>query len=272
MSRRTESSSLFDYELPDAVPTLDRSALGSRERLLPVAVFVVVVALWEVSLPVLGVEPYLLPTPSAIAGAFVAEHATILAALEVTLHEFALGFSATVVSGYLLALAMAYSRTLEATVYPYVVVIRSIPIITLVPLFIIWFGFGFDSIVIVSFLISFFPMVVNALSGFQSTDDEVVEMLRSFSANRRQVYLHVYRYSSLPAVFAGLKICTILAFTGAIVGEFLLGQAGIGYLILSYNNTLQTAPMFAAILTVSATELLVFGTIHKLEGMVVDWT
>lgn len=289
MSKQTESDYVPDASVPNPVSAVkrvgveapvkridievpvNRSAVVPMDVLLPGLVFVLVTLAWEFALPVLGVESYLLPTPSAIAAAFAADYPTILADLKVTLIEFLIGFSATVVAGYLLALAMAYSRTLETTFYPYVIVIRSIPVVTLLPIFIIWFGFGFSSIVVISFVISFFPMVVNALSGFKSTDEELIDMLRSFSANRREVYWNVYRYSSLPSVFAGLKICTILAFTGAIVGEFLLGNEGIGYLILSYNNSLETASMFASILTVSVTELLIFGSIHKLEDFVVDW-
>lgn len=271
MSRRTESKYVPNVTVPDVVTGFRDAEARSGGTLLPVLALVAALAAWEFALPAAGVEAYLLPTPSAIADAFSAEHRVILAELGVTLSEFAVGFSATVVSGYLLALSMAYSETLESTVYPYVVVVRSVPVVTLLPIFIIWFGFGYSAIVVISFLISFFPMVVNSLSGFKSTDDKLVEMLESFGANRREIFWNVYRYSALPSVFAGLKICTILAFTGAIVGEFLVGQAGIGYLILSYNNTLATPSMFASILTVSVTELLVFGSIHRLEGVVVDW-
>lgn len=242
-----------------------------REVLFPATVFVVFFLAWEFLVPLLGVQPYILPTPSAVAAAFLASDDVILGQLSHTLVEFAIGFSLTVVTGYAIALAMAYWRLFEVTFYPYVVAIRSIPVVTLLPIFIIWFGFGFSSIVVISYVISLFPMVVNSLSGFKSTDPEMVAMLRSFSANRREVFWNVYRYSSLPSVFAGLKISIVLAFTGAIVGEFLIGDMGIGFLILSYNSSLDTAKMFAAILTVSATELLIFGAVSRLEKYVVDW-
>jgi NitT/TauT family transport system permease protein len=271
VSRRTDADYLPELPSTERIASASVRDFVTRETALPTVVFTVVVLAWEFLLPMAGVAEYILPTPSAIGAAFLANRATILAELQITLGEFAIGFSATVATGYLLALSMAYSKTLEATFYPYVIVIRSIPVVTLLPIFIIWFGFGSTSIVAISFLISVFPMVVNSLAGFKSTDDQLVEMLRSFSANRREIYWHVYRYSSLPSVFAGLKICTILAFTGAIVGEFLLGQEGIGYLILAYNNSLSTPSMFAAILTVSITELAIFGAIHALEHVVVDW-
>lgn len=247
------------------------STLVSREVVLPGLVFVVVLALWEVAVPAAGVESYILPTPTAIGEAFSREHATIVDQLGVTLEAFAVAFSLTVVFGYALAVLMSQWRVLETTLYPYVVVARSIPVITLLPIFIVWFGFGFQSIVTISFLISFFAMVVNSLSGFKSTDQEAVELIRSFSGSRWDVFRYVYFYAALPAVFAGIKICVILAFTGVIVGEFLIGTEGIGYLIIQYNNTYATAEMFAGIVAISVTQLLLFGAVVGLERWVVDW-
>jgi NitT/TauT family transport system permease protein len=246
--------------------------LFSREVVLPTTVLVVVLVGWELAVPAAGVEQYILPTPSAIAAAFVDNHGTIFAELQVTLREFAIGFGLSLVSGYLLALVMFEWKFMEVTFFPYVIVIRSIPIVTLLPIFIIWFGFGTNTVVVVSYLISFFPMVVNTLSGFQETDERLVEMLESFSANRREVYKNVYLYSSLPTVFAGIKISVILAFTGAIVGEFLVGNQGIGALILEYNMTFATPAMFAAVFTVSISELACFGSVVALQRYVVDWT
>ncbi|MFB6132589.1 MAG: ABC transporter permease [Halanaeroarchaeum sp.] len=263
ISSTIQESTLWSFLLP--------SDLTWKDIVFPTTVSVVVLVAWEFLIPFWGIETYLLPTPSAILFAFIEYHAAITAAMKITLMEFAIGYFSTVFAGYLLALVMAYSTPIEKTFYPYIIVIRSIPVVALLPVFLIWFGFGFNSIIVISFLISFFPMVVNTLSGFKSTDDELVDMLRSFSASPREIFRHVYLYGSLPSVFAALKICTILAFTGAIVGEFLLGKAGIGALILNFNSTVNTPAMFAAIFTVSWTELLIFGFIHKLEDFIVDW-
>lgn len=249
-----------------------RQQLLSPEVVFPALLLAVVLVGWEFGVPAAGIEPYLIPTPSAIAIAFAESYPTILSELGVTVYEFAIGFGLTVISGYLLALVMFEWKVLEVTFLPYVVAIRSIPLVTLLPLFIIWFGFGTSTVIVISYLISFFPMVVNTLSGFRETDDQLVEMLESFSADRRDVYWNVYFYSALPTVFAGIKICVVLAFTGAIVGEFLVGSEGIGALILEYNISYETAKMFASVLTVSIAELLAFGAVVALERTVVDWT
>lgn len=253
------------------VPEWQRSR--SSKVVLPAAVLIVVLSGWEFGAPAVGVEPFILPTPSAIGAAFLEHQGTILAELQVTLREFAIGFGLTLVSGYLLALVMFEWHVMELTFFPYVIVIRSIPIVTLLPIFIVWFGFGMNTVIVVSYLISFFPMVVNTLSGFQETDDELVEMLESFSATRWQVYKNVYFHSSLPTVFAGIKISVILAFTGAIVGEFLVGNQGIGALILEYNRGFgTTAAMFAAVFTISISELVCFGAVVLFERGILDWT
>lgn len=250
-------------------PALDES-IGLQVA-LPGSVFVGTVLLWELLVPLAGIPEFLLPTPSAIGSALLGNYATILEQLFVTLQAFAVAVSLSITTGYLMASSMAQSKVLETTFYPYVIVARSVPIVTLLPLFIIWFGFGFPTIVAISYLISFFAMVVNSLSGFKSTDDELIEMLESFTASRWDVFRHVYFYGSLPSVFAGIKICVILSFTGVIVGEFLAGSQGIGYLILTYNNHLETAKMFAGIGAVSITQLLLFGSVAGLERMVVKW-
>lgn len=240
--------------------------------LWPATVFVVLTASWEAAVLLFEVPSYVLPRPSEILLALSANYATILDELRTTLYAFAIAFGLTVVTGYLLALVMYQWKAAEVTLYPYVITARAVPIVSLIPIFIIWFGFGFEPIVVISYLISFFAMVVNSLAGFKSTEDEVVDMLRSFSADRRDLFWNVYVYSSLPSVFAGIKICVILTFTGVIVGEFLVGSGGIGHLVLEYNTTLATAEMFAGILVVSATQLALFGTVVAIERRIIAWT
>ena len=242
-----------------------------HEATWPLAILIVLIGAWEVVIPVLDVPGYILPPPSAVASAFLDHHPTIIDALLVTLQAFAIAFGLTVLTGYVLALAMYEWTPLETTVYPYVIAARAIPIVALIPIFVIWFGFGFRSIVIISYLISVFAMVVNSLAGFKSTDPKIIEMLDSFSATRWDRFRHVHLYGSMPLVLAGTKICVILAFTGVIVGEFLIGTEGIGYLIMSYNSTFDTAPMFAGIVTIAVTQLSLFGAVVLLERSLITW-
>jgi NitT/TauT family transport system permease protein len=269
-ARPAETSTGWFRHLETTV--IDRENLLPRRRVLPLAMLVAVLVGWQLGIEAFDVSPLILPTPVAILEALVVAHEKILAQLLITFKEFALGFSLTVAFGYLLAFAMFQWTVAEELFYPYVIVARSIPVVTLLPVLIIWLGFGFKSIVAISFLISFFVMVVNSLVGFKSVDDELASMLESFSAGQRDLYRHVYLYGSLPHVFAGLKVAVILAFTGAIVGEFLIGTEGIGSQILVYNSQFDTAKMFASVLAISLTELSLFGIVVGLERWIVDWT
>lgn len=237
----------------------------------PVVIFLSLLVIWEVAVPVFEIPSYLLPPPSEIFVALLNSYPTIFGELKITLAVFAPAYLGTIVTGYLLGLLMSQWKVMETTLYPYVIIARAIPVVALIPIIIIWFGFGQNSIILISYLISFFAMVVNSLAGFKSADDELLNMLRSFSANRRELFWNVYVYASLPLVFAGLKICVILAFTGVIVGEFLIGMQGIGYLIMEYNYRLATAEMFAGILVISLTQLLLFAAVVVLERRVVTW-
>lgn len=262
-----ESTVAFDIR-----SRLDSSMHRHRTVLLPSLLFLLVVLLWEGLVRVLTVPTYVLPPPSAILLAFVNSYQPIGQELWVSLVTFGVAFMLTVVTGYLSALAMYEWKTVEVIFYPYVITARAIPIIALIPIFIIWFGFGFNSIVIISFLISYFAMVVNTLTGFKSTNEEWRYMLRSFSASRWDLFRHVYLYASLPSVFAGLKICVILTFTGVIVGEFLIGSQGIGYLIIEYNTYQSTDKMFAGVLAISVTQLILFGAVVLVERKILTWT
>lgn len=262
--------STLDWVLPR---THRRSEPGRHDRRVawPVGVLFVLVTAWEIGVRAAEIPSYVLPPPSAVILALAENHPTIWAELTVSLSAFFIAFGLTVVTGYLLALVMYQWEVLEMIVYPYVITARAIPIVALIPIFIIWFGFGFASIVAISYLISVFAMVVNSLAGFKSTDEEVIEMLHSFSATNWDLFRHVHLYASLPLVLAGMKICVILTFTGVIVGEFLIGGGGIGFLILEYRNGLATAKMFAGILTVSAVQLLLFGGVVFAEKAFVRW-
>lgn len=268
-ARPTEASTGW-FRRPETT-VLDRENLFPRRRVLPVAMLIAVVVGWQAGIEAFDVSPLILPAPAAILEGLVVAHENILAHLLITFKEFALGFSLTLVFGYLLAFLMFQWTVAEELFYPYVIVARSIPVVTLLPVLIIWLGFGFRSIVAISFLISFFVMVVNSLAGFKSVDDELASMLESFSADQRDLYRHVYLYGSLPHVFAGLKVSVILAFTGAIVGEFLIGTEGIGSQILVYNSDFEIPKMFASVLAISLTELSLFGVVVGLERWIVDW-
>lgn len=260
-----------DEEVSKDLLSTKESHFFPEEYVPPLVVLVTIIIGWETVVTFSGISELILPKPSSILTALANNIDIIIVQLTGTLKAWILGFGLTVISGYLLALSMAQSKLVERSIYPYVIVARSVPKIALLPLFIIWFGFGFPSIVAISYLISFFAMVVNTLTGFKSTDPALTEMLKSYTAGRKELFWNIYLYSSLPSVFAGIKISVILSFTGVIVGEFLIGSSGIGHLILYYNNNLETAKMFAGIGAISITQLLLFAAVTLVERRIVSW-
>jgi len=166
---------------------------------------------------------------------------------------------------------VARFRILEKTVFPYFVALQTVPKLAIAPLFVVWFGFGLESKIVIGGLISFFPMIVNVIEGLQSTDRRQIDMLRAAGANSWQVFRMVKIPNALPFIFVGLDIGIVLAVLGAIVGEFVGAQGGIGFMILQYNFQLETAKVFALIVVLSVTGIALHNVVRWLHRRTVFW-
>jgi len=147
---------------------------------------------------------------------------------------------------------IAQSRFVENVLYPYLIAIQTTPKVAIAPLFIIWFGFGISSKIIVAGIIAFFPILVNVITGLRSTDPQRIELMRSLRATRWQIFRMVMLPSALPMIFAGLQVAVIFSLLGAIVGEFVGSRAGLGNLIMQMNINLDTAGVFAVLVCLSS--------------------
>jgi NitT/TauT family transport system permease protein len=235
--------------------------------------FVVVIGLWEGFIRWAQVPLYVVPPPSAIwqsllnglgSGLFVSN------AL-VTLGEAMLGFLCAAVAGLAFGSAIAQSRFVERTLYPYLIAIQTTPKVAIAPLFIIWFGFGITSKVIMAGLVAFFPILVNVITGLRSTDVQRIELMRSLRATRWQTFRMVKLPSALPTIFAGLHVAVIFSILGAIVGEFVGSRAGLGNLILQMNFNLDTAGVFAALVCLSTIGIVLHLAMHWLQRRLLFW-
>ena len=148
---------------------------------------------------------------------------------------------------FLLGTLISQVRILEKTLYPYVVAIQTLPKIAIAPLILVWVGFGIESKVIIAAMVSFFPMLVNNIAGLKSTPPDKIEMMRSLSASRWKLFWYLQLPEALPYIFAGLNIGIVLSVLGAIVGEFIGSKAGLGYLIIQMNYSMDVAGVFAAL-------------------------
>jgi NitT/TauT family transport system permease protein len=227
--------------------------------------------LWEALCRGLGVKEILLPPPSAIILAMVSRWSLLFDNLWPSLYLTVLAFLLSVGGGVLFAILITYSTIVRKGFYPIIVVSQVIPKISIAPLFIVWFGTGATSSLLLAFLISFFPMTINAALGFQTVDEEVVRMARSFTGSRWQIFCKIRLPNALPHLFGGMKISITLAIIGVIVSEFVASQRGIGYLIKLSGGLLDTPLMMAAITELSLAGLALYGLIAWAERRIIYW-
>lgn len=241
-------------------------------RLLPIISFFLIIGIWEFLIRIFSVPQYLLPAPSAITIDFLENIGSLAFHAGITFREAFLGFLIANMLGILTAIAFVHSKTLEKSFYPFAIALKTTPIIAMSPLLILWFGNGLFSKVAAAALIAFFPSLVNTIKGLKSVDMEALELFKSLSAGKWQLFSKLRFPTALPFIFSALKISTSLAIIGAIVGEFVGANKGIGFVILISSYQLETVKMFSAIIAAAFTGILFFGLISFTEKLVIFWT
>jgi ABC-type nitrate/sulfonate/bicarbonate transport system permease component len=189
----------------------------------------------------------------------------------VTLGEIVLGFVIALVSAFAFALAIFYSKTLERVFYPVIIFLQNMPLFAIAPLLKLWLGFTIWPKVTVAALIAFFPIVVNTVDGLRATDPDLIDLLKIFGASRRQILHKVQLPSALPFIFSGARVGITLSVVGAVIGEWVGAQAGLGYVMLRANATLKTDLVFAAIFALAGLGVLLFGLLTLLERWATPW-
>lgn len=226
---------------------------------------------WEFLVRAVEVPAYLLPAPSNILSTMLTEGASLIRHTAITMLEAVLGFLLANVLGFVLAVMFAHSKTIERAIIPYAIALKTTPIIAMAPLLVLWFGTGLASKIIAAALICFFPILVNATKGLRSIEKEAMDLFESLSATRWQVFSLLRFPTSLPYIFSALKISTSLSVVGAIVGEFVGANVGLGYIILVSSYHLETPMMFAAIVSSAVGGVLFFGLVSMLERRILVW-
>ena len=241
-----------------------------KKILPPIAVFVLFIGGWELIVRILGMPPYILPKPSDIAAAAAENSANLITSVSTTIVEALIGFTISVVLGISLAILLALSKTVEKSVYPYAIILQTIPVVAVAPIIVIWFGAGINAIVIISFLISFFPILSNTLIGLNSTDQNMKNLFYLYNASKLQTIWRLRFPAALPYIMAGLKISCSSSVVGAIVGEYIAGigggQGGLGYGITVAATRLQTPYLFACGLAASALGIAFFLIINMVSN------
>ncbi|WDZ92938.1 ABC transporter permease [Nocardiopsis sp. HUAS JQ3] len=217
------------------------------------------------------VEPYILPSPVDTWKAFADNTAYLWTHTVVTTVETVVGFVIASLVGVAVAVLMVYSPTVEKTFYPLVLFAQVIPKIAIAPLFVVWLGFGASPKIFVAVLMAFFPVVISGISGLRSVDPELLELTSTMGASRIRTFWKVRFPAALPELLSGLKVAATLAVTGAVVGEFVGANSGLGYVILQANGNIDTAMLFAALFIMSALGVLLFAVIQIAEMFLIPW-
>src|SRR5512133_3190913 len=241
------------------------------KRLVPLAGVVAFLLVWEIATRLLKVPLYLLPPPSEIFRVFIENFSKLVSHGWITTYEMMLGYILAVGVAVPLAIGITSYRRFDAFITPTLLFFQVVPKIAIAPLFLVWFGVGTLPKVLVAFLISFFPIVIDTAVGLRSVTPELVDLAKSMGASQMQIFTQFRLPTSLPYLFSGLKVAATLSVAGAVVGEFVGADKGLGYLLLVTNSNMQTALMFATIVALTIIGLVFFYAIEVLETLLIPW-
>ena len=262
--------------VPGGAPKTDHAELlplgrGYSSYLYPLVATAVLFVVWELATRFGNVSPLILPAPSRILITTIDQFPVLMHMTVVTALEFVLGFALGVVIGLPLGALIVYARPVEMAIYPLLVAFQTIPKAAIAPILIVWLGTGISSKILIAFAISFFPIVVDTIIGLRSAPPETIYLARSMGATPFQIFWHIRFPNALPSIFGGLKVASTLAVIGAIVGEFVSSDKGLGYLLLVANGELNTRLVFACVLVLTILGLAFFFVIEALERFFVRW-
>ena len=239
--------------------------------LLSALVFVALIALWWLAVILFDIPAYLLPPPHAVLPELVSQRQSLWNHSLVTIQEIVLGFALSIVTAIPLGLLIALSPTAKRMLYPLLVFIQLVPKIAIAPLFVVWIGFGPTSKVMLTLLLTFFPLLLASISGFQILDERFLYLTRSMGATVWQTFRYLRFPSALPVIFGGLKTSATIAATAAIVAEFVGANQGLGYLLLQATGVMDTKFVFAILFVMTIIGLGLNSLVEIVEYLMTPW-
>jgi NitT/TauT family transport system permease protein len=230
--------------------------------MLPVAVFLLILAVWALCVWLFGIRKFVLPSPMDVARVAMENRRALLGSMFLTGSAAILGLLASILVGSFIAFAFSQSRLVQRSLYPYAIFLQTMPIVAVAPLIILWFDFGFQSVVICAFVVSLFPIITNMTAGLTDVDENLLELFELNNATRSQVLFKLRLPNAIPSLVVGMRISSGLAVVGAIIGELYAGFGqeayGLGYLVQVTNMQLKTDYLMAAIMASALLGLIIF--------------
>ena len=263
------------FSAPAAKSSRRTGRIGvSAGKIISAVLLVVILVVWEMSVRAGLMPPFLLPAPSRLLVQFGSDvtSAAVLREMLVTITEIACGFAAGAIVGIALGAAIALVPMIEEIVWPYVITLQTIPKVAVAPLLIIWFGFGIESKILIVALICFFPILVNAVAGFKSTDSRQILLMESMDATRWQIFRMVRLSNAVPFLIAGFRIAVVLSVIGAVIGEFLGASSGLGALLVIRQANMDVTGVFSVLVMLSIIGLSMNVGVGLLSRKVAFWS
>ena len=241
------------------------------DRFAVVITLALVLVAWELAVDLAGIPRYVLPAPSDIWASMAAHAGSLLVHSWVTLLETLAGFAVSLAIGIPLAVLIVYSRLFDRILYPILIASQAVPKVALAPILLVALGYSILPKIIVAFLIAFFPVVVNTVTGLASVDRDTLNLMRSMGASKRDVFLKIRFPHAVPSMIAGFKVAIALAVVGAVVGEFVGSRSGLGYYMLLATGNFDTPLVFACVACLTVMGIVLFYTVGLLELALARW-
>ncbi len=242
-----------------------------RRHIPATVLFVLLIAVWQVTVMVLDIQEYLLPKPLTVLQAAADPRLGWRMHLAVTALEIVGGFVVAGTVGILLGVAAAWSAVLEKALLPFLVFLNTLPKVAVAPLVLVWLGYGLWPNIVIAAVIAFFPVAINTAVGLTQIDPDLVDLGRSLGAPKWRVFLTLRLPNALPYLLSGLKVASTLTVVGAIIGEFVASQRGLGTVIVTTQVTLNTAVAFASLVWISVLGLVLYGIVDLVARWLTPW-
>lgn len=235
------------------------------------ALFALLIVFWQLAVTVFGVREYLLPSPASVLDAMFSSQTRWMNHILVTGAAIFGAFLIAAVGGIILGTLVAWSSFMNRALMPFLVFVNTLPKVAIAPLFLLWLGYGILPNMLIGALIGFFPVVINTAVGLSQIDDDMLDLGRVFNAPKWKVFAKIRIPNAYPYILSALKVTATAAVVGAIVGEFVASQSGLGYVIITSQSSMNTPLAFGALVWISIIGLLLFGAVAVLSRLLAPW-
>jgi NitT/TauT family transport system permease protein len=252
-------------------PNFQQVSRKLYEALPVLLVFISSIVAWEIAIVAFGVKEFLVPAPSKVVLQLFNRNLSWPYHFWVTTWETVAGFLVAAVFGITVAYLIVHYRRLNRILYPYILLAQIVPKVAIAPLFFIWFGFGELPKVLVAFLVAFFPIIIDTVVGLHAADPDMLDFMRTLGASPYKTFVKVKLPAALPHIFGGFKVAITLAVIGAVIGEFVGAESGLGYMIIRAQSHFRTDQVFASLFLLSLLGMLLFLTFVVMERLAIPW-